>query len=227
MRQMAGDRQHQIVMLRRHDLDQRAERLPERPHARDRRLVRPRRRGQDVPAVAEQGGEAGVGAGIFGAGDGMAGDEMHALRQVRRDVGDDSRFDRADVGDDGAGFQRRSERLRHGAISADRHAKDDEIGGGCRDRGRIDVAKLERLRPFEHLRIAVADDDFARRAGLAGGAGDRGADEADADQREPVEQGFGLAGERHHALRNWRKAATTPTLASSSPTLRRRQSESP
>ncbi len=55
----------------------------------DRLRVRALRRRQDAPAVFEQLGEAGVGPGIFGAGDRMGGNEMHAFRQVRRHLGDD------------------------------------------------------------------------------------------------------------------------------------------
>ena len=43
-------------------------------------------RRQDAPAVDEQLGEAGVGAGVLGAGDRMRGHEMHAGGQVRRHV---------------------------------------------------------------------------------------------------------------------------------------------
>ena len=46
----------------------------------------PSRRRQDAPAVDEQFGEAGVGAGILGAGDRMRRDEMHVRRQMRGHV---------------------------------------------------------------------------------------------------------------------------------------------
>ena len=86
MRQMAGDRQHQVVMLGRHGLDVGAERAPERGEPLDRGRVGVRRRREDAPAVDEQLGEAGIGAGMLGAGDRMRGHEMHAGRQVRRHV---------------------------------------------------------------------------------------------------------------------------------------------
>jgi hypothetical protein len=48
------------------------------------------RRRQDAPAADEQFGEAGIGAGMFGAGDRMRRDEMHARGQMRRHVAHDA-----------------------------------------------------------------------------------------------------------------------------------------
>ena len=84
VRQVAGDGQHQVVVLGVHDLDLGARAPPEGGQLADRRRVGARRRRQDAPAVVEQLGEAGVGPGLLGAGDRVAGDEMHALRHVRR-----------------------------------------------------------------------------------------------------------------------------------------------
>ena len=75
----------------------------------DRRGVRAVRRRQDAPAVDEQLGEAGVRAGILRAGDRMRRDEMHALRHMRRHVLEHRALDRADIGDDRAGLQRRGD----------------------------------------------------------------------------------------------------------------------
>ena len=68
MRQMAGDRQHHVVMIRRHDLDLGAERGPERAQPLDRVRVGALRRRQNAPAVDEQLGETGIGSGMLGAG---------------------------------------------------------------------------------------------------------------------------------------------------------------
>ena len=57
MRQVAGDRQHHVVMLGRHHLDVGAERAPERFELLDRRRIRALGRRQDAPAVDEQFGE--------------------------------------------------------------------------------------------------------------------------------------------------------------------------
>ena len=95
-----------------HRLDPGAEPLPQRAHlARPppRRVVRQRR--QDAPAVLEQLGEAGVGAGMFGAGHRMAGHEMNAAGRCGAASRDHGRLHRADIGDDGAGLQMRRHRL--------------------------------------------------------------------------------------------------------------------
>ena len=80
MRQMAGDRQHEVVMIRRHDLDLGAEPGPERAQLFDRGGIGAFRRRQDAPAVDEQFGEAGIGTGMLGAGDRMRRHEVDALR---------------------------------------------------------------------------------------------------------------------------------------------------
>ena len=81
---MAGDGQDQVVMLRRHDLDVGAERLPEPRQALDRGRVGVLRRREDAPAVDEKLGKAGIGPRVLGAGDRMRGNEMNAGRYVRR-----------------------------------------------------------------------------------------------------------------------------------------------
>ena len=105
MRQMAGDRQHQVVML-----GVMVSTLAPMPaqnarKAFDRHRVAAVGRRQDAPAVDEQFGEAGIRSGIFGAGDRMRRNEMHVIRQMRRHLAHDGALDRADVGDDRAGFQ--------------------------------------------------------------------------------------------------------------------------
>ena len=79
MRQMAGDRQHQIVMLGRHDLDPGADRGPERAQLFDGGGIGALRRRQNAPAIDEQFGEAGIRTRMLGAGHRMRRNEMHAL----------------------------------------------------------------------------------------------------------------------------------------------------
>ena len=67
MRQMAGDREHEIMMIRRHDLDSGAEPSPERAQPFHRGGIGALGRGQDAPAVDEQFGETGIGTGMLGA----------------------------------------------------------------------------------------------------------------------------------------------------------------
>ena len=178
-------------------------------------------RRQDAPAVDEQFGKAGVGPGIFGAGDRMRRHEMHVLRQMRAHVAHDRALDRADVGDGGAGSEMRADLLGHRAAGADRNADDDQIGAF--DRGGIGlhhlIGEAELGDAPARLRRTRGGDDRAHGALRAGGARDRGADQPDADQREAVEQGRRFA----HAgfPRNSASALTTSRLASSVPTLMR------
>ena len=128
MRQMAGDRQHQVVMVGRHDLDLGAERGPERAQPLDRGTVSAFGRGQDAPAVDEELGETGIGTGMLGAGNRMRRNEVHAFGQMRRHVPHDRALDRADVGDDRARLEMRRDFLRHRPAGADGNAENDEIG---------------------------------------------------------------------------------------------------
>ena len=84
MRQMAGDGEHQVVMLGRHGLDIGAEQPPERGELFDRLGVGAFGRRQDAPAVLEQLGKAGIGTGMLGAGDRMG---RHEMNVVRADAG--------------------------------------------------------------------------------------------------------------------------------------------
>ena len=104
MRHVAGDRQHHVVVLRRHDLDLRAERLPERLELVHRRRIGVRLRRQDAPAAVEQLRKARLRARLLGARDRMAGHEVHAVRHVRGHVAHDGGLHRADVRENGAGL---------------------------------------------------------------------------------------------------------------------------
>ena len=183
VRHVAGDREHQVVVLGVHDLDVGAERAPRtRPGARPRPRSAPARRREDAPAVVEQLGEAGVGARLLGAGDRVAGDEMHALGTARRHRATTDRLDRADVGDDRAGLRcgrdrardlaRRADRRRRGSTRSasrdgsarDRHAA---IGQGRGSRPRARVAGVaarspRRARPVPARRTACAIEEPIR-----------------------------------------------------------------
>src|SRR5437868_15231822 len=102
MRQMAGDREHQIVVIRRHDLDPGAERGPERTYSLDGVWITALGWRQDAPAIGEQFGETGIGAGMLGARHWMRRYKMRGGRQIRSHVPHHGGFDRADVGNDRA-----------------------------------------------------------------------------------------------------------------------------
>ncbi len=81
-----------------------------------------------VKAAFEQFGKPGLRTGMFGAGNGMAGNKVDAFGQVWADIVYDRLFAATDVGDDGAGFKRRANRFGDGGIGADWHAQNDQIG---------------------------------------------------------------------------------------------------
>ena len=81
---MAGDREHEVVVLGVHRVDHRAERFPELDQRRDLGRVGAVGRGDDAPAVVEQRGEAGVGPAVLGAGDRVRGDHAVAGQRLRR-----------------------------------------------------------------------------------------------------------------------------------------------
>ena len=210
-------------MLGGHHVDIGAELPPEIGQPRHRVGVGARRRREDAPAVLEEVGQAGVGPGIFRAGDGMRRHEMNLLRQMRGHLGDHRGLDRADIRDDGARFQRRGDRRGNLARGADGHAQDDAIG--VADRlgrvGVIAVAKPELLGALQRLAGPAVDGDLADGAGLARGEGDRRADQADADQCQLLEKRFG-----HHAAfalaRKSRSADRAASLASTEPMVMRK-----
>ena len=220
MRQVAGDRQHQIMMIRRHDLDPGAKRRPERPQLLDRLCRCALRRGQDTPAVDEQLGETGIGAGIFGAGDGMRRHEMNAGGEMRRHLAHHRALDRADVGDDGARCEVTFDFLGDRAAGADGNAEDDEIGavGGLRVAVHHAIGNAEFPDPRPGLFRARGGDDFARQTLSTRGARDRTADQSEADQRHPVETRMRV----HGAAMKSRSASTTSRLASSMPMVMRK-----
>ena len=126
---------------------------------------------------------------MLGAGDGMRGNEMHGRRQMRRHVPDDRALDRADVGDDRARREMSADLLGDRTAGADGNAEDDEVGvldrfGVGLDHG-IDDAEF--ADPCAGLLRARRGDDLLGQALRAGGARDRAADQAEADQRDLVE----------------------------------------
>jgi len=225
MRQMAGDGEHEIMMLRRHHLDLGAHRGPERTQPIGRIGIRAFRRGQDAPAVDEELRKAGVGTGMFGAGDGMRRHEMHACRQMRRHVLDHRALDRADVGNDRTSLQVGCDLLRHRPASADGNAEDHEVG--VRDGLHIaldhavDNAELGDPRPG--LLRARGGDDLAGEVVDARRACDRPADQAEADQRDPFEMRCAFVAHFDVPLAPMksRRPSTTRRLASSVPMVMR------
>ena len=194
MRQMTGDRQHQVVMLGRHGFDIGAERAPERGEPLDGAGIGPFRRRENAPAVDEQLGKAGIGAGMLGAGDRMGRNEMHAGGQMRGHVAHDRALDRADIGNDRAGLEMGRDLLGDLAAGADRRADDDEIGAGDRRGVGFDhlIGETEFGDAPPRRCRARGRHDLAHRALRPRRARDRRADQADADQRQTIEQRRGF-----------------------------------
>ncbi len=192
MRQVAGDGEHKVVVVRRHGFDIGAEQPPEFGELVDGLLLCALRRRQDAPAVDEQLGEAGIGPRILGPGHRMRRHEMHIFRQMRTHVADDRALDRADIGDGGTGSQMWRDLLRHRAAGADRNAQDHQIGAF--DRGGVGFHHLIGEAELGHapacLCRARGGDDRADRALQLRRARDRRADQADADEGEAVVKGL-------------------------------------
>src|SRR5580692_2386688 len=104
---------------------------------------------------------------------------------------------------------------RDGAAGADRDAQDYEIGAaGCFRIGFDDaIDDAEFHGAGAGLCRARAGDDFPSQSLLARSAGDRTADQPEADQRDPIKMRLSA----HFALMKSRKPSTTSRLASSVP----------
>jgi hypothetical protein len=97
MGQVRGDGQHLVMVAGLHDFHLAAGAAPEFRQLLHRRLVGAGRRRQDEPAAPEQLGETRLRPGMLGAGQGMAGDEMHMVGQQRAEIADHRLLHRADV----------------------------------------------------------------------------------------------------------------------------------
>ena len=158
MRNMAGDRQHHVVMAGIHHLHLAAHAAPEGAellHLRRRHFGAGR---QHAPAADEQFGKPRRRPRMLGAGDRMAGNEMHALGHQRRQHLDHMALDRADIGEDRARLQRRRRsrpspphRRRPGVHRMTRSAPAHRFGRI----ERIDVAQPQLARLFQRIGLRV------------------------------------------------------------------------
>ncbi len=156
---MAGDGQHQIMTPWIHDLDLRAQRLPQAGKARNCCLIFGTgifERRQDLPAAMEQACKAGFRPRLLGAGDRVGGYEQGIGGQMRRDGGDRRALDRAHIGDDRSSREMHGDAGRDRFKRPDRRCQHDQIGTGHSGGKAVgDLAKPERhcLRP--HFRGMV------------------------------------------------------------------------
>ena len=184
-------REHEVVVLGRHGLDIGAERRQNAASFSIAVRVGACRRRQDAPAIDEQFGKAGVGAGIFGAGDRMRRHEMHVLRQMRRHVAHDRALTEPTSETIAPGVRCGPISLATAPAGADRNADDDEVGAFDRfgvasrppDRRCRARRRARRVcRASARWRRSSATAPCARAARAI-----ERADQADADQREAVE----------------------------------------
>jgi hypothetical protein len=206
-------------VIGRHDLDLGAHAGPECTQCFDRHGVAAVGRCEDAPAVDEEFGEAGIGSGMLGAGDGMGRNEMNVIRQMRCHLANDRGLDRTDIGHDRAGLEERRDLLRDRSASADRNAEDHEVG--VRNRFRVGFQHAVDDAEFGHPRAgffrARGGDDFAGEPVRPRGARDRAADQAEADQRDASEDRRRV----HLPAMKSRRPSTTRRLASSVPMVMR------
>ena len=111
---------------------------------------------------------------------------------MRAHVPRDGALDRADVGDDGARLEERRDLLGDRSAGADGDAEDHEVG--ALDRFRVGFQHAIDHAQFFHPRAGLGRarcrDDLAGETLRASGAGDRAADQAEADQRDAFEERF-------------------------------------
>ncbi|PAV93245.1 hypothetical protein WR25_23502 [Diploscapter pachys] len=220
---MAGHRQHQVVMLGRHHLNLRAERLPERAQPQRRRLGRALFGGQNAPAPAEQRRKARLGPAMLGAGDRMPRHDRR-MRQHGPQRGEHAFLRSADIADDRIGGQVVRELRRYRTHRADRHAQHHEVGIDHRRACRVSdiVGELDPLRDTAHLGRGVVTGDPHRRHRGPHRARHRRADQPQPDDRDARE------GQHQPAFStSARSTSTTARISSSVPIVMRRPWGSP
>ncbi len=181
------------MVQRVHRVDVGAAGAPERTQPLDRVRVGAFRRGEDAPAVLEQVGEARIGSRLFCTGERGAGNEVDVGRHMRLHLRDHRRLGRADIGDNRASLQCRRDAFGNRAGRADGHRDDDEVGILHRLRriGDVAVAQLQFFRAGKRCGASGRDHQLAGQPFPPDDAGERRADQADADKRDPVEHLFG------------------------------------
>ncbi len=167
---------------------------PERAQSFDRGGIGAVGRRQDAPAVDEELGETGIGAGILGAGDRMRRHEMHAVGRcgaMSRTIAPLTEPTSETIA---PGFRCARDLLRHRPAGADGNAENDEVGIP----DRLDIAldhavdDAEFGHPRARLLRARGGDDLAGEPMQPRGARDRAADQAEADQRDALKCGASL-----------------------------------
>lgn len=161
---------------------------------------------------------------MLGAGQRMAGNEMHAFRQMRRYRLHHGRLDRADIGDRRAGLQMRRDLRRDIGHGTHRHRQNHQICAfdrlGRRLADPIHKPDLQSHRP--RLGRAGMADDLSRQTLFAHRQRHRAGDQPQPDQRDTLID-HAHAGAPAHVAMNWPMTCATRRHEASSPTVMRRQ----
>ncbi|MNV26860.1 hypothetical protein D3C71_1179870 [compost metagenome] len=144
---------------------------------------------------------------------------MHVVRHMRRHLRDDGCLGRANIGHDRTRLQRAGNLLGNGLRCTNGNRNDDEISILDRIGGRHHVfgAELQFFGAAERFLTARRNHHMFCKPELLDVAGDRRADQADTDQRDPLEMHV----THHFRPMNSPSASMTPRLASSEPTVMR------
>ena len=135
MRQVAGFRQHPVMVVRRHLQHLRPHRRPQGPHPRRGGGVGIRGGRQDHPVLAIQPGVGGFHAAFFLAGDRVARHEARKMiAQSLAGLVDHRAFDAAAVGDDGALGEPRAQGFEYRSHGRHRRRHEHQIGAAHRHR---------------------------------------------------------------------------------------------
>ncbi len=218
MRRVAGHGADQIVMIRLHQLDIRAHPPPQQPQPLHRRRFGSLDRHQQAPTIVEQFGKAGPRPAVFGSGQGVAGHEMHALGNMRRDRLDHRPLDRPHIGNGCPRFQRRGNVARHLPHGPDRHAKHHQIGPRDRLGRRIanPVTQADLARDVAGFGRTGKPRHLARQPGAFHRMKHRPGNQPQPDQRHPVIDHLAHAAptplKRAMAEATRRQAISSPTV---------------
>ncbi len=164
------------------------------------------------------------GPGMLGARDRVARHQVDARAHGGQQVADRRFLDRADIGEDRAILERRRDRRGDLGIGGERRRDHDEVGvldrGGRVVGGLIGDVKTTHRR--QRLGAAGASNDVCVWAVAAQHPREGRADEADADNGNPVEQRL-----RHQDAMNSASVAATFSFSSPVPTVMRMRSGRP
>ena len=233
MRNVAGDRQHQIVMRRRHHLDIRSDRLPKRPHALDGARIGALRRRRMHHRLTNNVANPASGPDCSVPATGCAGTRCASSGRWGAIAAITAPFTEPTSETIAPGLQRRPDLARDRLVRADGDAKDHEIRSRRRlgRRSREFVAEAERARARrasrEQSANAIVPAAFLRRAARAIEDPISPTPTIAIRSKSGSASGGPSLSATTSVLHELRQRCDDPSLASSVPTVRRKQSGRP